>query len=148
VSARAKAKEKWRSEPTVPAAPLAVAVWRMAARESLTDICERAEIVERVVNRWTRGEAQGRVALSVADQVMTKLGLFWWEIWTEDTVREPLFEVFTYKHYVKKYKTGEYKPQRVRDRTIPYGDLGTDFWALREITNLMTAADLDEDVAA
>lgn len=101
-------------------------------------MCERAGIPERVVARWHTGESGGNVELGLADQVMTRLDLFWWEIWTEETVREPLFMVTTYHTCMKKDASSIPKRRRVKDRTIPYGDLGTDFWRLREIRELMS----------
>ena len=123
----------------LPAAPLAEAVLKLAARSDLKTVCERAGIPERVITRWDLGECNGNVELGLADQVMTRLDLFWWEVWTEDTVREPLFVVTTYHAYWKRDKVGdEYKLRRIKDRTIPYGDLGTDFWRLREIRRLLS----------
>lgn len=123
----------------LPAKPLADAIWKIAARSDLKSTCRRAGIPERVVTRWTLGECNGQVEICDADRVMTRLDLFWWEVWTEDTVREPLFIVTTYHTYMKRdHVGGQYKRRRIKDRSIPYGDLGTDFWRLREITGLMS----------
>lgn len=123
----------------VPSRPLAKAVWKLAARSDLKTVCKRAGIPERVVTRWMLGECNGQVEIGDADMVLTRLDLFWWEVWTEDTVREPLFVVTTYHGYWKRDNGGgEYKLRRIKDRTIPYGDLGTDFWRLREVTSLMS----------
>jgi len=123
----------------LPARPLADAVWKLAARANLKTVCKRAGIPERVVTRWMLGECNGRVEIGDADRVMTRLDLFWWEVWTEDTVREPLFVVTTYHSYLKRDRVGgEYRRRRIKGRTIPYGDLGTDFWRLREVAALMS----------
>ena len=81
----------------------------------------------------------------MADQVLTGLDLFWWEVWTEATVREPLFVVTTYSHAIKKDKYGRLRMRRVKSRTIPYGDLGTDYWRLREIELLVTAEGVEDE---
>jgi hypothetical protein len=127
-------------KPYLPSAPLADAVLQLAARYNLKTVCVRAGIPERVVTRWRLGEQGGRVDLDLADQVMTRLGLFWWDIWTAETVREPLFLVTTYNTCLKKEPGDKYRRRRLKDRTIPYGDLGTDFYRLREIETLMSGS--------
>lgn len=124
-------------KPGLPSRPLADAVLRLAARSSLAETCKRAGIVERVVWRWRTGESGSQASLDLADQVLTRLGLCWWDVWNEDTVREPLFVVTTYESTMKKGHGGKYRRLRVKDRTVPYGDLGTDYWRLREIKALM-----------
>lgn len=141
-------RERYRSRSDkqfLPSAPLAEAVMRLSEREGRKLVCARAGIPERVLARWVLGEMGGNVELGLADQVLTRLELFWWEVWTEDTVREPLFVVTTYRNESKKESTGEYRRRRIKYRTLPYGDLGTDFWRLREIRRLMSGG--LEDVA-
>jgi hypothetical protein len=143
-------RERYRSvsdKKFLPSAPLAAAVMHLAEREGRKAVCERAGIPERVLARWVLGEQGGNVDIVMADQVMTRLDLFWWEVWTEESVREPLFVVTTYRIEAKRDKAGEYKRRRIKYRTVPYGDLGTDFWRLREIGSLMTGG-LDEGMAA
>lgn len=129
-----------KGEPYVPSLPLAEAVLRIAAECTLRVTCRRAGVPERVVTRWRLGEQGGLVHLDLADQVMTSLGLCWWDIWTEKTVREPMFMVTTYHHQWKKEQDRGHRLRRIKDRTIPYGDLGTDFYRLREIESLMSGS--------
>lgn len=121
----------------LPSAQLADVVASVAVRSDLETVCARAGIPSRVFTRWRLGEGGGRVDLGLADTVLTRLGLFWWDVWTEETVREPLFLVTTYVNQNKKGRYG-HRRCRVKGRTIPYGDLGTDFWRLREIRALMS----------
>lgn len=143
---RNRASRALPAKPFLPAMQLADAVMALAAREGLGVVCGRAGVPERVVARWRLGEMSGRVDPDMADQVMTALDLFWWEVWTVDSVREPLFVVTTYNTHAKKSPGGVYRLRRCKDRTIPYGDLGTDYWRLREIEALMVGA--SESVAA
>ena len=132
----------------LPSAPLAGAVDHLAKKEGMKVVCARAGVAVRMITAWRAGE-RDRIAPDMADQVLTGLDLFWWEVWTTETVREPLFVVTTYNHAVKKDKRGRPCRRRVKVRTIPYGDLGTDFYRLREIELLMTAVDdefADEDL--
>lgn len=124
----------------LPARPLADALMRIAARSDLASVCERADIPERILMRWRRGEGSGVVEFDHADRVLTRLGLLWWDVWNEDTVRESLFEVATYRMVRKREKCSHYRMRRIKERTIPYGDLGTNYYRLREITALMTGA--------
>lgn len=135
---------------SLPSAPLADAIMRIAEREHkrrafagstaandyrLTAICEQAEVPVRRVSSWRRGETN--VSWGTADTVLTRLGLFWWEIWTEETVRVPLFEVRVYAH---QWKTchGKRRYQRIRTASVPYGDQGPDRETLRYVEHVMT----------
>lgn len=137
---RPRASRRVPPKPYLPSAQLAAAIDRLAARSTIEAVCERAGIPARVASRWRLGESGGQVDLDLADLVMTNLGLFWWDLWTEDTVREPLFVVTTYTNCRKKEPGGVYRRRRLKDRTIPYGDLGTDYYRLRQIETLMSGS--------
>lgn len=91
----------------LPAGPLAVAVDRFIKREeagNLWDdlppsapsdhtigrseiICERLGIPMRTLFAWRTGE-RDRVQFLVADRVLTRAALMWWDVWNEDTTDE------------------------------------------------------------
>lgn len=145
--------------PSLPGPPLAAAVRAYEARQrrgrnpfavvdsegdrfgQLAVVCERAGVNERVLAHWASGQG---VSLPLADRVLTRLGLAWWEVWSEESVHEPLFVAVTYTFQVKRIGGGERRRIRIRSRARAYGDLGTDFAELRRIEQLMTG----EQVAA
>lgn len=142
-----------QSEPqqTLPPFQLAAAIRAIARRESignpfavgceqdsdgsLTLVCERAGVPMRRVSGWERGENSPR--WSTADQVLTRLGLFWWEVWTEESVRLPALTVCTYRTRPKLLR-GERKLHRMKVGIKQYGDLGPDFETLRRVEALMS----------
>lgn len=70
----------------LPAAPLAETLESIIAREgeyARERICEAAGIAPRNLFGWTSGERK-RVQFDVADRVLTRLGLNWWDVWDED----------------------------------------------------------------
>jgi hypothetical protein len=102
-------------------------------------VYERVGVAERVARRWARGLG---VSLSAADLVLTRLGLAWWEVWSEETVRLPIFVVGVYGPRITKRRNGTRRIVRERARLIPYGDLGPDQEELRRIEALMTGEEM------
>jgi hypothetical protein len=50
-------------------------------------ICERAGVPERTLHRWRYGEV-GAVQLAVADQVLQRLDLLWFDVWPPERFPE------------------------------------------------------------
>lgn len=129
---------------SVPSLALGLAVDALIARKArwfdpyytYQALCERAKIQERVLYGWPRGE-RPEIGLDMADRVLMHAGLFWWEVWTEETVRVPLLVVTTYAPQTKHIRGGGRKRFRVKVRTIGYGDAGPDHARLAEIHSLM-----------
>lgn len=74
--------------PKVPATPLGVLLEDHAARNGLTYVTfgKRLGISERALREWRKC---GRTAyFNMADRVLSRLGLLWWEVWTEDNSTE------------------------------------------------------------
>lgn len=120
----------------VPGQPLAAALDRLALESDLEAVCELAGVSCRQVTRWRRGE-QG-VSTNDADLVLTGVHLLWWDVWNEDSVRTPLFEVCVYTWQIKTMRNGTSAARRVRVRVAPYGDAGPDAARLAEIAALMS----------
>lgn len=140
-----------RPQASLPGAPLAAAIDRLARSEAsvrnpfatwdkaesggyFVIVCERAGVSERRVTGWRTGESNAWI--STVDEVLTRLGLFWWEVWTEETVRRPFFVVHTYAWKWKKQRN-KLNFYRVRVRSVPYGDAGPDLDELSRIESLM-----------
>lgn len=119
----------------LPGRPLAQVIDGLAEDVGLCTVCEVAGIEERSVTAWRRGERS--VSMEVADTVLTRLDLLWWEVWSEGSVRVPLFEVNVFAWQMKSLR-GRRVRTRVRLRCVPYGDLGPDEQKLREVEGLMT----------
>lgn len=78
----------------VPAAPLAKAVERLIARTAMegddharVTVCARAEIPPRTLYAWTHGKRQ-MIQFDVADRVVTRLDLQWWDVWDDDAATQ------------------------------------------------------------
>lgn len=125
-----------QSKAWLPGRPLAHAIDHMAEGSDLRTVCELAGIEERTVSAWRRGERD--LEMAAADTVLTRLDLLWWEVWSMESVRAPIFEVNVFAWQVKKRRNGSRLPMRLRLRTVPYGDIGPDVQKLREIEALMT----------
>lgn len=89
--------------PRLPAPPLLAAVDRLVEAESRSlygvpeapsigdgrlspteTVCLRLGISARSMSRWRTGESR-MVSFEVADGVLVKAGLFWWDVWNEET---------------------------------------------------------------
>ena len=119
----------------LPGRPLAQAISRMAAAgddrdELIGALLDRADVDPRDLYRWQVGE--GNPTLATVDRVLTRLGLMWWDVWNEDTVREPVLIVRSYRWRMFRCERRMYCLRKKQ-----YGDLGTDFWALRRVTDLL-----------
>lgn len=143
---RRKPKREAARGPTVPSLPLALAILAEVARDEVGNlwgqdfpegndgqigvVCERVGVHDRRLRAWRVGESPG-VSLLKADEVLTALGRFWWEVWTEETVRLPLLEAVSYSFEVKGGKV-----RRVRRRARRYGDAGPDLETLEAVRRL------------
>lgn len=69
----------------LPAFPLGDAVCALAEREGIdfATACARMETPERTVFAWVQRERE-IVQFDVADRALTRLDLFWWEVWPPD----------------------------------------------------------------
>jgi hypothetical protein len=124
------------SRASLPARPIAAVIDQRTKTTDLVLVCELIGFQERQVSRWRNGEL-ATVSADDADRVMTALDLFWWEVFTEDTVRLPVLVVTTYQH-AKKNVRGKTKVVRNKMRTLPYGDQGPDHERLSQIRALMS----------
>lgn len=105
----------------LPGRPLARAIDRVAEGSDIRTVCDIAGIEERLVWAWRSGERN--VELATADTVLTRLDLLWWEVWSPESVRVPLFEVTVYEWKTKNAR-GKRRRTRTRHRYVPYGDRG------------------------
>lgn len=136
-----RAAEKRRLTSALPANPLAMAIGRAARRSFHDDPAERIRkeigVSQRHVFAWrTRGRD---VSLDTADKALIALGLLWFDVWNEDTVRRPVLEV---RCYLSRTKFSPWHPEhRWRGRELTrrdwYGDKGTDWEELDRIEALM-----------
>ncbi len=91
-----------RGGPKLPAPPLAEVLVAAAERDRpppgldsrrvdgdqcIGLICERAGVPERTLHRWRYGEV-GAVQLAVADQVLQRLDLLWFDVWPPERFPE------------------------------------------------------------
>lgn len=131
--ARRERRERARHRPVVPAAPMAAALLRAAARREdvflsseptatarggVQLLCEDLGLQQRVMRRWTAGETDV-MALDRADELLLRLGLLWFDVWNEDTLRRPALVAVRYR---LQDKAGVRR--RVRCGSRSYGDLG------------------------
>jgi hypothetical protein len=150
---RAKSRRKDRVEPapktgTLPALPVAVAIYRIAAQEErlarwgmpsptlgsdgkLAEVCERIGVNERTVYAWRHGERR-RLRFYNALEVVDRLGLLWGDVWNDETVRRPALLAMVYVRS-RRLRSGLHLR---RLRTVPYGDLGPDHRELAYIDTL------------
>lgn len=78
-----KVSERSRSYmPAVPAPQLAATVNRMIRFEDTEPVCERLGISSRTLRDWNDG-SRDHAQFDVADRVLTRAGLFWWDVWDE-----------------------------------------------------------------
>jgi hypothetical protein len=144
------ASEQRRRKQVLPGRPLAAAVDRRAHRgrdvfgrptSRLEQICKEMGISERYVYAWRTG---GRdMALDSADKALIVLGLLWFDVWNEDTVRRPLIEVRCYQ-FRDKLSPRKERRYVIRELTRRdwYGDAGTDWNELARVEALMTGEPL------
>ena len=72
-----------RTFPNPPARQLSEAIERAKRpHEKLIDVARRAGISDRTRREWVT-EARTTVQFNMADRVLTRLGLEWWDVWTE-----------------------------------------------------------------
>lgn len=74
--------------PELPSAPMVATLVRLAEQEGGGDgavelVCERAGITSRSLRRWRTGESPA-IRDSVVDQILTRLDLLWWEVYTPE----------------------------------------------------------------
>lgn len=95
-------------------------------------VCARVGVADRILARYRNG-AWPTVGLSKADGILVELGLLWWEVWNEQTVRKPVLEV---THWVLRERSPKGKRtyvSRERTRATRYGDAGPDLAALERV---------------
>lgn len=135
------------SDPThgtsLPGGPLAAVVYAAAERNSITHsrvgvLCERIGVFQRDVARWKTGESDA--TLRQVDLVLTRLGVMWWDVWTEETVRIPRIEARVYRWRMIRSKRRLYCVRKCR-----YGDAGPDRKQLARIAGVL---DGEEALAA
>lgn len=135
-----------RGGTSLPGRPLAAAIYKIAEREELLRsksdpshgrrfgaVCARAGMHTRVVYAWSSGERDA--SLVDVDRVLFRLGLEWWNVWDETSVRKPILVVHCYRMLVKHPRRG---PYRCWVRAVPYGDLGPDMVELKRVEMVMT----------
>lgn len=87
--------------PHLPAAPLATMLDRVEAGQGMPSLCVKAGISMRSYREWRDG-SRPKAEFPTADRVLTRLGVFWWEVWTDqNTSPEDLITVtyaFTGEH--------------------------------------------------
>ena len=101
---------------------------------------------ERIHYGWRNGD-RPTLGIDRADEILTRAGLFWWDVWNEDTVRRPVLTVTT---YVRQTKMSRGRPYgcRATKRVVRYGDQGTDWTELRRIQELWEPAETRAGEAA
>jgi hypothetical protein len=70
---------------SLPSLPLAEAVDRARVSwgfSSMEDLCERLQVAPRTVMRWRNGDLP-TVGFDLADRVLTRLDLLWFDVWEE-----------------------------------------------------------------
>jgi hypothetical protein len=108
----------------VPSWPLAAAIEALATAWSSYDdsgleqsgttlLCELLEISPRTLMSWRIGQ-RPFASEDLADRILQRLDLPWWEVWNEETTRRYVFEAVTYFIRHKEGKNG--KPRRNRER--------------------------------
>ncbi len=131
----------------VPARQLATACDEYVAREvrlGNEDALGRlfahmtVEAGQRALYAWRSGERVS-VSLDEADAVLVALGLLWWDVWNEDTVR-----LWEYTFVRKRWSRSRKRWERTRSWTV--GDRGPD---LEELERVRVAFEgVPEEVAA
>jgi hypothetical protein len=145
------AAEQRRRKTTVPGRPLAAAVDKCARRgrdvfgrptSRMENICKEIGFDDdRYIRFWRTG---GRdTSLKLADKTLIVLGLLWFDVWNEDTVRRPLIEVRCYQ-FRDKLSPRKERRYVIRELTRRdwYGDAGTDWAELARVEALMTGEPL------
>lgn len=138
----------------IPSRPLVVMLDRLADRARRHDLVldvtesighrvreqlglsDRVEYALRAGARWT-------VDLALADQLVTRADLLWFDVFDEDTLRLGL-EVRRYVMREKRLPSGARRMYRERVGTVLVGDWGPDLRALRLVEALFTGEGLAE----
>lgn len=139
---RARAINRNRTLHRVPARAIALAIRRAVEREERAGtpaaqgaVLERMGISNRRFWAWEFGQAED-CSFSSADQVLTALGLHWWDVWTEDTVRIPLITVARWRRVQRKRPGNVTQGWEVQSRRY-YGDAGPDHQRLAAIEEML-----------
>lgn len=125
------------SFPNVPSWPLVLALEHaFKGGESVTEGCRRLGISDRLYRDW-RNRCRPYCEFDSADKVLQALGLIWWEVYTEETVRRHAVEVAVYSWK----PVGTIKRRRIarlRTRATRAVDLGPDLEALELVRYAFT----------
>lgn len=73
----------------LPAAPLHEALMRLVtgtlADDPVMQVCARAGIDDRQLRAWAPGGSHQEVQFDIADRILTRLGLLWFDVWEPGT---------------------------------------------------------------
>lgn len=103
--------------------PLGVAVdaWLRRNRITEDDVPDRLGVSSRLVSGWRSGAKQ-TVRFGRADDVLTRMGLLWWEVWGDDLARRPVLEARCYRLRTREVRA----PYLELVKVARYGDAGPD----------------------
>lgn len=103
---------------------------------TLSVTCARLGVDVRGLNRW-RADPLVRADFDVADVVLTRGEMCWWDVFNEHTVRTPALVVRRYE-WLEKASRGKMYAYRGRVGSRMYGDLGPDLESLATIEQSFT----------
>lgn len=93
-----------------------------AAQQPIKAVCDRAGLNERRLFAWRHGEAAS-ITVGKLDDMLSRLGLFYWDVYNEETTRREVVQATTWS-----------KGQRwIRGETRCYGPLIADHEALERV---------------
>jgi hypothetical protein len=146
--------------PKLPALPIVALVEGLIAREDRNrrlgpndpmptgareDICAWLGIQPRSLLAWRVGQRE-RIQFEIVDQILTRSGAGWWEVFTAETCRVPALVVRHYGHRSGKGRRGT-RTLELRGRDV-LGDLGPDHAAVALAERAFTGCDVGLAVAA
>jgi hypothetical protein len=127
--------------PMLPAAPVAAFIERIIAAEdrdrkqgfddgrptgAREDVCTWLGISHRSLYAWRVGQRE-RIQFEIVDQILTRAGALWWQVFTEESCRVPALVVGQYSFRCMRGRGG--RPLELRGRDL-LGDLGPDWDAV------------------
>lgn len=137
--------------PSLPALPLAKAIQKQGQRRHLHELFSSAGVSDRRYREWITGNSY-RVEFGTADKILLSLGLHWWDVWNEDTVKRGAFKVQMYR-YAWHGRLGRKSRRRLRYCRWHdfrwYGPTsGPDFETLRVVAYAFTGEEDQLELAA
>lgn len=94
---------------------------RRPAAGGKDEVCRELGIFERQLWAWESGERKG-IEFNLADKIMQRAGWLWWDVYTPESVRLPIFSVVLRKPRAPKSPRG--KRWWVQLPGPSYGDRG------------------------